>query len=505
MSAQAPFSSKAVVGLFVLVTLGILAWGTLQLGGFGFRRAEGYPLIAVFDSAYGVEPQSPVLIAGIKVGEVTDVELYQKRARITIKFLKGVQVHKDATALIKTAGIIGEKYIEINPGSEESPVLGPGEMIENAGSPPDFDKLAEALSDIAVDVKAITESLRYALAATDTRESLRQTVLALERISREVEGAMAENREGVREIVESVRVLTARLEKQAPEVIDNINQVALDAQAFMANVSGAVDDIRPEVREAFDKVDSVVAKLDAAAEDIRQITDKVNRGEGTVGKLLNDPETANKLNDTLAGVNVLLKQVNDLKTSIRYRGEYRFNETNRYRLVPHEDDRRGGLKSYVGLKIQPKQDKYYLFEIVHDPAGRISQKRTIIRDVNGNIVNNTLTTKIEDRIEFSAQIAKTIYGITLRGGLIENTGGVGAEYAILDPNLRVSVQAFDFSKPTNPNLKAELDWIFFKHFYLTGGAEDIVNSELEPLYFGGGGVQFDDDDLKILLSTLPTP
>lgn len=503
MSAQAPFSSKAVVGLFVLVTLGILAWGTLQLGGFGFRRAEGYPLIAIFDSAYGVEPQTPVLIAGIKVGEVTDVELYQKRARLTIKFLKGVQVHQDATALIKTAGIIGEKYIEVTPGSDESPVLAPGEQIQNATSPPDFDKLAEALSDIAVDVKAITESLRYSLAATDTRESLRQTVLSLGRISRQLEGAIAENREGVRDIVESVRVLTARLEKDGPGVLNNINQVALDAQAFMANVSGAVDEIRPEVREAFDKVDSVVAKLDQAAADIKNITEKVNKGEGTVGKLLNDPETANKLNDALSGVNVLLKQVNDLKTSIRYRGEYRFNENNRNRLVPK--DSKGGLKSYVGLKIQPKQDKYYLFEIVQDPAGRMTQKRTIIRDANGNIINNTLSTKIEDRIEFSAQIAKTVYGVTLRGGLIENTGGVGAEYAILDPNLRVSVQAFDFTKPTNPNLKAELDWIFFKHFYLTGGAEDIINTQLDPLYFGGGGVQFDDDDLKILLSTLPTP
>jgi phospholipid/cholesterol/gamma-HCH transport system substrate-binding protein len=503
--AQDSVNSRAIVGLFVLVTLGILAWGTLQLGGFGFQRAEGYPLIAIFDSAYGVEPQTPVLIAGIKVGEVTSVELYNKKARLTMKFLKGVQVRADAKALIKTAGIIGEKFIEVEPGSDDQPLLLPGETIQDVTSPPDFEKLAEKLSEIAVDVKAVTESLRYALGDRESRESLRNTVLSLERISREVEGAIRDNREGVSDIVTSVRSLVMRLEQQGPDLIDNFNQVALDARGFMAGVSDTIADVKPRVDQGFDRIDSVLASLDDAAKDIRDITDRVNKGEGTVGKLLNDPETAEKLNNALTGVNEVLRQVSDLKTSVHYRGEYRFNETNINRLVPRDGDRPGGIKSYFGLKVQPKQDKFYSFEIVNDPIGRVEQKRTIIRDAQGNVVNNYLRTDIKDRIEFSAQIAKNVYGLTLRGGIIENSGGVGLDYAIIDPNLRVSVQAFDFTKPDNPNLKANLDFIFFRHFFITVGAEDLINSQYDPLVFGGGGLFFDDDDLKLLLSTLPTP
>ena len=494
-----------MVGLFVLVTLAILAWGTLQLGGFGFKRAEGYPLTVIFDSAYGVEPQTPVLIAGIKVGEVVQVELYRKKARVTIKFLKGIQIHEDARAIIKTSGIIGEKFIDIDPGSEQAPLLLPGQEIVNSDEPMDFEKMAEKFSGIAVDVQAITESLRYAVASTDSRESLHETIVSLGRISRQIEMALHENREDVGAIVDSVRRLTAQLERQGPQVLDNFDRVATDMRGFMGNVSGAVDDIKPRIDKSFDKVDDVVAKLDAVAADLKNITEKVNRGEGTVGKLLNDPETANKLNSALDGVNEVLRQVSDLKTSVSYRGEYRFNEANRDRLVPRSGDPRGGLKNYLGLKIQPKEDKFYYFEIIQDPAGRIKETKTIIRDADGNLVSTRRTTKIEERVKFSAEIAKTLYGITLRGGMIENTGGVGADYAIIDPSLRVSVQAFDFTRTTNPNLKAELDYVFLRHFFVTAGAEDIINRTYGPLYFGGAGFSYDDDDLKLLLSTLPTP
>jgi phospholipid/cholesterol/gamma-HCH transport system substrate-binding protein len=497
--------SRAVVGLFVLVTLGILAWGTLQLGGYGFKRAEGYPLFATVDSAYGVEPQSPVLIAGIKVGEVTAIDLVQKRARITMKMLKGTQIHKDAKVLIKTSGLLGEKYLDVDPGSDDKPLLLPGDEIRDASSPPDFEQLMSKMSEIAIDIKEITASLRYAMGSPESRESLRNTLLNLERITRQVDAALAENRAGVRDIVASVQRLTAKLETTGPGVIDNFNQVASDMRGFMASASDAVADVRPRLDKGFDEIESVVAKLDDAARDIRDITAKINRGEGTVGKLLNDPQTAQKLDSTLDGVNKLIKQVSDLKTTVRYRGEYRFNETNRYRLVENSANARGGMKNYVGLMIQPKQDKYYLFEIVQDPAGKVSRQKTIIRDAKGKIVNSYYTQKIEDRIEFSAEIAKSIYGVTLRGGLIENTGGFGLDYAIIDPGLSVSVQAFDFTNPNNPNLKAELDWAFYRHFFVTAGAEEILNNQLDPLYFGGAGIQFDDDDLKILLSTLPKP
>ena len=67
----------------------------------------------------------------------------------------------------------------------------------------------------------------------------------------------------------------------------------------------------------------------------------------------------------------------------------------------------------------------------------------VIRDANGKVISDKTTNKYENQVKFSAEIAKKIYGITLRGGLIENTGGLAADYAIIDPNLNIAVEAFN--------------------------------------------------------------
>ncbi len=492
-----------MVGLFVLVTLAILAWGTLQLGGFGFRQAEGYPLFAIFDSAYGVEPQTPILIAGIKVGEVTDVGLFDKRARLTFKILKGVQLHRDATVAIRTAGILGEKYIDVNPGTDATPLLMPGEQVPNTYAPPDFEQLADKLAAVSEDVKAITESLRYALASQDSRESLHDTVIALGELTRQLNEAVGENREGIRNIVASVDRLTRRIELEAPGLIDEFRGVGSDVRGFVAGVSDAVEGFRPKIDGGLDQVNRVVAKLDDAAADIRDITDRVNRGEGTVGKLLNDAETAHKIDSALEGVNTVLRQVKELRTSIVYRGEYRFNETNVDRLVP--DDSPGGIKSFFGLRIQPKEDKYYQFDIVNDPRGKLNTEREVVRDLQtGEVLRDRRTQTYEDQVVFNAQIAKRFHALTLRGGLLHNSGGVGADYAIVDPHIQVSVEAYDFLRETNPVLRGYIDFNFFDHLFFSVGAEDIINRSREPLYFAGGGLRFDDEDLKLLLATIPS-
>lgn len=495
-------SSRAMVGLFVLVTLAILAWGTLQLGGFSFRRAEGYPLIAIFDSAYGVEPQTPVLVAGIKVGEVTTVELYQKRARLTLKVLRGVQVREDAVLAIKTAGLLGEKYLELDPGSDSAPTLLPGGTIRNTVNPPDFERLAEKLADISGDLKEVTASLRYAFAGPGSKESLRAIVVNLERLTTQLNEALTENRADLRATTASFKRIAAMLETRAPELIADYRRAASDVQGFVSSVSQAVDEVRPEITQSLDRVNQALAKLDAVAADLQQVTHKINRGEGTVGKLVNDEATVDKLNDALDGVNKVLGQVRDLKLFLTYRGEYRFESRPASQTLGAT---RGGLKSFAGLKVQPKEDKYYFFEVIDDPQGREKETRVIVRDQNGVTLSDRTTQTFVNRVKFSAQIAKRFYGITLRGGLIENTGGLGAEYAIIDPNLRIAVQAYDFSRATNPSLKAELDFVFFNHFFVTAGADDIVNNRRGPVWFGGAGLWFDDEDLKLLLATMPTP
>jgi phospholipid/cholesterol/gamma-HCH transport system substrate-binding protein len=89
--------------------------------------------------------------------------------------------------------------------------------------------------------------------------------------------------------------------------------------------------------------------------------------------------------------------------------------------------------------------------------------------------------------------------------MIESTGGVRADYGVLDRKLLFSLEAFDFSRERDldPHLRVSTTWRFHPNLYLMGGYDDFLAEEYES-FFVGGGVTWSDDDLKYLLGSLPS-
>jgi phospholipid/cholesterol/gamma-HCH transport system substrate-binding protein len=223
---------------------------------------------------------------------------------------------------------------------------------------------------------------------------------------------------------------------------------------------------------------------------LKEIGEKINRGEGTIGKLIHDEETVDNLNTTLSSINEYLQKEERFQTYIDYRGEYLFDS----------DD----MKSYLSLRIQPKEDKYYLLQLVDDPAGR-EEETVTTTTVDGVSTTETRKEIEKDKLKFSAQIAKRYYNLGLRGGLFESSGGVAADYYLFDDRLVLSMEAFDFDPDENPHLKFKADYRPFQYLYLTGGFDDFISDEGKESVFFGMGLQFSDQDLKTLLSGAPIP
>jgi phospholipid/cholesterol/gamma-HCH transport system substrate-binding protein len=105
-----------------------------------------------------------------------------------------------------------------------------------------------------------------------------------------------------------------------------------------------------------------------------------------------------------------------------------------------------------------------------------------------------------DRVKFNALFAKNFYDFTLKGGVMENSGGVGADYHLFKRRLRLSVDAFDF---TALNLRAWARYTVYSGVYLTAGGEDILSKTGRASGFVGAGIYITNDDLKLLLSKSP--
>ncbi|GIW41403.1 MAG: outer membrane lipid asymmetry maintenance protein MlaD [Candidatus Binatia bacterium] len=118
-----------VVGLFVLAGLAALAFLSIRVGGLSYKGPGGFRLYARFDEIGGLKPRAPVVIAGVKVGQVENISLGDDyRAVVEMDLDPGLRLPVDTSASILTAGILGDRYISLQIGGEEE-YLRDGEEI----------------------------------------------------------------------------------------------------------------------------------------------------------------------------------------------------------------------------------------------------------------------------------------------------------------------------------------------------------------------------------------
>ena len=131
---------EIVVGVFVLVGVLCLGYLSIKLGKLEMIGGDVYEVDAQFNSASGLKPGSAIEIAGVEVGRVRGITLVEDRAKVKLAVNKTVKLYTDTIASIKTRGIIGEKFLALNPGGGGDP-LKPGDTIRDTESGLDLEEL----------------------------------------------------------------------------------------------------------------------------------------------------------------------------------------------------------------------------------------------------------------------------------------------------------------------------------------------------------------------------
>jgi phospholipid/cholesterol/gamma-HCH transport system substrate-binding protein len=124
------YSMETIVGIFVAAGLLCVGYMAVKLGNVSFFGEDPHVLYARFSSVSGLKVGSPVEIFGIEVGNVQKIEMDAEKemALVQIGIRKGIKVYEDASASIKTAGLIGDKFIKVDPGGSGD-LLKPGGVI----------------------------------------------------------------------------------------------------------------------------------------------------------------------------------------------------------------------------------------------------------------------------------------------------------------------------------------------------------------------------------------
>ncbi len=123
-----------IVGVFVLFGLGAIAYLSIQVGGLYYNGPRGLHLYATFDHVGDLKPRAAVVIAGVKVGEVVSIGLDDNmRARSLLDIDPSLELDVETSAAIMTAGLLGEKFVALEPGWSDD-MLSSGDEIARTES-----------------------------------------------------------------------------------------------------------------------------------------------------------------------------------------------------------------------------------------------------------------------------------------------------------------------------------------------------------------------------------
>lgn len=286
---------EILVGVFVLIGIFFLVLMTLKIERFQLGKKAGYPLTIYFDSAAGLDQNSPVRVAGVRVGDVERIMLEGGKAKVVFRLPHDIVLYKDAKAYLKSEGFLGERYVEITPGSPENPKLKPGDIIEQGAPPADIEQFLANVSKIREDIKDVVKPLSDVLKSVDSKR-VENVIKNFDKFSSQLTGLAKDSSETI---------------KKAKDAFSHFQDIGDKVNKGEGTLGKLIKD------------DKVYEDVKKTVEVLKEVSEKVNRGEGTLGKLIKDDtvyEEAKKVvesaKEALEGVKVTAKTLKDVSEKI---------------------------------------------------------------------------------------------------------------------------------------------------------------------------------------------
>ena len=289
------------VGLFVIIGLVLGAALIVQ-----FNKSAG-PLTPVYrlhlqaKDVSGVIPGSVVLMAGVRIGFVEDIQLNSMEGDVTIivKLLKKYEVRKDAQFLIRQSGFLGDQYIGVFQGSKGAKILTDGETVR-CEEPFDLGEVARSTGGLIKKVDSIVGQLSNAVARVDTTllagetlTNLAQTVANFRGVSERTLGALTK--------------LETLIETNTPAFTGSISNV----QTFSLELNNVVKEVHETITQNRKQLTAAVGNIETATIKLDKMMDDVNAGKGLAGMLVKDERLAADLSLIMSNLTVLSSNINN--------------------------------------------------------------------------------------------------------------------------------------------------------------------------------------------------
>ncbi len=517
--------------LFLLLAIaGYLVWKNLGQDPAG---RNNYTLFAVFRDASGLPKGSKVVVAGLPVGQVIRLDVDGRYAHVEFRLSDDIVVYSSAVVIKKATSLLGDNYLEIDPGEpvkqgptgtketffqlgpkcatypEPPPKSDPCRQIPNVVEATTPDQLLHRIEQTLPNVDRVLESVRDL--SEDVRHIVNGPMLS---VATRVDGLVQREAGTVQDIIERAD----RSMKKIDAITDELKKIANDSDPRVATLLKNLDDAsadakdlvataKKELTDTGDKLRGKLDKLDGVIDDTKSITGKIDQDKGTLGRLVNDPAIADNIEQITDDAKGFLGTLFGLKAYVGLRSEYNVFA--------------GLARNYVTVELHTRPDKFYLIELEKGPRGNYPDV-TLTFDPTIDPNHWIRRSVIQDSVRFTFQFAKRFDWLTLRYGIKESTGGIGADanFSLFHRDLKLSIDAFDATFDQLPRVKLTMAYELFRNLYILGGVDELLNKPQYldivqgasdvPIqfdkfrygrdYFMGAMLKFNDEDLSALLA-----
>jgi len=473
------------IALFFVI-LGSAGAGYVVLSANGINPLTTKTYEAVLSDATGLSTRSKIYLAGVPVGKVQGIELNGTDARLKIALFKEVELRSDAVLSRKPSSLLGTSVLSVDPGTASLPIIPAGSMIKTAPPAGDINAAMGLVQDLGGQVSVLLEEFR-----TNQMALLAVSLETFNSIAKKIDAQSDTQLDYITRILESAALITERTERIL--------------RSSEGDILGSVTDIH------------------GALANINTITGEIADGRGNFGQALYDEalyknivvtaertsEAAAKLGVALDNISVLAKDTNVVVNNAGEIVNKALGLGVQVDAGARYDINAETMRAAASIRIDPaSNDRWYRLGVSSAPDGVASRTVKETTDSSGNYsVEDTTETRYTVAID--AELARRWGFLTLRGGLLESTAGLGMDLSPFNW-ISLSGEVFNFKNGEAPNLRSMITFYPFFNpdsdkpwnwIYIRGGINDALHDRRD--YFIGGGFRFADREIKGLVGLLP--
>jgi phospholipid/cholesterol/gamma-HCH transport system substrate-binding protein len=501
---------ETAVGLFLLIAIGIFFYMSIAVGSLRLNKGYYKSYILYFNDIAGLNKKADVKIAGVKVGWVDTIELLieQQQVRATIMINKEYTLRSDAYGTIRQEGLLGTKFLEINPGTAHAPIIENNSTLLKAGrETASFDQVLSQFRDMAQQIEVVSNSLNGALdGAGDNKQLIHafncftEAIRHVSSFSQRLDTLVEQNQATFDILLTALKELVTDLRQQLPIM-------SKDAHVLIESLANS----SPNFNRA-------AIKIETTAESLETIMHKIRDGKGVLGQLMNDDESYRDLQTTIQGLKNYFARFDKLAIvfDTHFESMHGVFDQRWFR----------DLKGYFNIRFHPSEDYFYLAGIVGTLSGTLDRYESHQRwfkdldstcdelipgDLNLSDAQELRFAPLKqtvirnfDRPTFNLQFGKIYRNMAMRFGVFESTIGVALDLDVpfdYEPFRWVSTfEIFDFRgrkrvDDDSPHLKWFNRLFITQNMYFVIGFDDFISKHNKNSFFGFA-LRFGDDDIK---------